>query len=229
MPLSKICDGKTDCYDGSDEENCDTIERFYQINFMYSHMHLLNSTSFTIHWSMPSTTKSANNTQATFEYLPSISLVNTTIWNNHTKWLLEREHSFNNLKPYTTYNVTVYVREKNSKKIAPPYFYLSVTTAELAPTPPVNVTVSQLNNSRVQVTWAPPGQTNGLLKEYTVYYRVQSIQIKPIKSVKVNSNELSIVLESNFEPNKTYEFWVCVIILIFFYIYLLIFKLKLID
>lgn len=68
--------------------------------------------------------------------------------------------------------------------------------------------MTQLNGSRVQVSWEPPKETYGILKEYTVYYRAQSINVLQAHSVKVSPHELSILLESNFEPNTTYEFWV---------------------
>lgn len=65
-----------------------------------------------------------------------------------------------------------------------------------------------MNNSRVQISWDPPKEAYGILKEYTVYYRAQTISVQQAHSVKVSPHEHSIVLESNFEPNTTYEYWV---------------------
>lgn len=76
------------------------------------------------------------------------------------------------------------------------------------PTEPINVKVNQLNNSRVHISWDPPKEAYGILKEYTVYYRAQTISVQQAHSVKVSPHEHSIVLESNFEPNTTYEYWV---------------------
>lgn len=68
--------------------------------------------------------------------------------------------------------------------------------------------MTQLNNSRVQISWDPPKEAYGILKEYTVYYRAQTISVQQAHSVKVSPQEHSIVLESHFEPNTTYEYWV---------------------
>lgn len=68
-----------------------------------------------------------------FEYLPSITEANTQNWMNHSQWLQSTQHRFIGLIPFTTYNVTVYVRQKNSKHIDSPYLYINVTTAEGKP------------------------------------------------------------------------------------------------
>lgn len=143
-----------------------------------------------------------------FDYLPSISLANTDDWSNFTKWIDNTQHRFENLTAFTTYNVTVYARMNGSDRVDPPYLYINVTTAEGVPTEPLNVNVTQMNGSRVKISWDPPLQPYGILKEYTVYYRVQSKNVQQAHSVKVSPQEHSIVLESNFEPNNTYEYWV---------------------
>lgn len=202
MPLSKLCNGKVDCYDGTDEENCNQTKRVYQIGFLFPYKRTLNATSFLIFWYMPI------NDNTIFEYLPSISIANTNAWTNHTTWIENTEHRFSNLKPFTTYNVTVFVRAKNTIHIEPPYMYINVTTAEGVPTEPLNVNATQLNGSRVKVSWDAPKESFGILKEYIVYYSIQTMNVFPANSVKVNPYERTIVLESNFEPNTTYAFWV---------------------
>lgn len=104
--------------------------------------------------------------------------------------------------------MTVYVRAKGNDHVDPPYLYIDVTTSEGVPTEPLNITATQLNGTRVQVSWEPPKETYGLLKEYVVYYRSQSISVQQAHSVRVSPDKTSIVLESNFEANTTYEFWV---------------------
>lgn len=146
--------------------------------------------------------------KVSFEYLPSISLAHKDKWTNHTAWIENTEHRFTNLTPFTSYNVTVYAREKMAQAVDPPYMFINVTTAESFPTEPLNIGVVQLNGSRVKVSWDPPKEPYGILREYTVYYRSQTINVQQAHSVKVSPHEHSIILESNFESNTTYEYWV---------------------
>lgn len=193
---------KIDCYDGSDEENCHGVKKVYQVGYLFPYKRTLNSSSFLVFWYMH------GGDGKLFEYLPSISKAGTNDWTNNTNWIEHTEFRFSNLTAYTTYNITVYVRVKGTDHVDPPYLSINVTTAEGMPTEPLNVTVKQLNGSRVQVSWDPPLEVFGVLKEYTVYYGIQSPNVHPVNSVKVSPQECSIALESNFEADTTYNFWV---------------------
>lgn len=202
FPESKRCDRKKDCYDGSDEENCEGFSKIYQVGYLFPYKRTLNSSSFLVFWYMQA------GDGKSFEYLPSISKAGTNKWTNHTSWIENTEFRFTNLTAYTTYNITVYVRVKGSQHVDPPYLTINVTTAEGMPQEPLNVNATQLNGSRVYVSWDPPKEVFGVLKEYTVYYGIQSSNVNPVNSVKVSPADRSIVLESNFEANSTYNFWV---------------------
>lgn len=185
--------------------SCESTNRpFVQVNYLLPYRRTLNATSFLVFWYTP---KSSNDFRK-FEYLPSISEANTNAWINHTGWSNDTQYRFSNLKPFTTYNVTVFARVEGSKSVDAPYLYINVTTDEGVPSPPLNVNVTQQNGSRVQVSWDAPNQAYGILKEYTVYYRPQTNSVQQASFVKVSPQEHSIVLESNFEPTTTYEYWV---------------------
>lgn len=72
----------------------------------------------------------------TFQYLPSIIEMsfNTSKWINGTngKWIDKNYFEFTNLKPYTEYNMTVYVRVVGSsnKDGYKPTQYLTARTSE---------------------------------------------------------------------------------------------------
>lgn len=122
FPLMKICDGARDCLSGKDEEDCDKKQRVYQVVSIGVNERTLNTTSFLIYWWI------AVPQNLTFEYLPSIFIKDS--WRNNTEWIESTEYRFNNLEPFTLYNVTVYVRIKGTKKEFVPYLYYEVATAE---------------------------------------------------------------------------------------------------
>uniref|UniRef100_A0A182QTE4 Sortilin-related receptor n=1 Tax=Anopheles farauti TaxID=69004 RepID=A0A182QTE4_9DIPT len=196
------CDGKPDCYDGKDEEDCvgNRKVRHYQVTQISVDQRSLNSTSFMIFWWIPLPTG------VTLEYLPSIYYNNE--WKNVSNWITETEYRFTNLKPYTTYKVTTYVRAKDQTKITPPYIYYEIATTEGIPSPPLSVSVVQQNGSRVQVSWEPPKEINGHLEGYTVNYRSQSKNVVPAQNVKVGASETSVIIDKDFKPHVVYEFWV---------------------
>lgn len=220
FPLMKICDGTRDCLKGEDEENCTKRQRVYQVGQIGVNERLLNSTSFQVYWwiSVPQ--------NMTFEFLPSIYIKG--VWHNHTEWIKNNDFRFSNLDPYTLYNVTVYVRITGTKKEFPPYRFYEVATAEggkiddtllqfnrnlcsfpfIVPSEPINVSVVQINGSRIQVSWSPPQKPNGHLEGYTVYHRPQLQSNANVQINRVGAAENSLIIESDFQGNITYEVWV---------------------
>ncbi|XP_052861860.1 sortilin-related receptor-like [Anopheles cruzii] len=196
------CDGKPACYDGTDEENCSGNRKgpHYQVTQISVDQRSLNSTSFLIYWWIPL------HANVTLEYLPSIYY--NKEWKNVTNWISQMEYRFTNLKPYTSYKVTTYVRVKNQPKITPPYIYYEIATTEGIPTPPLNVSVTQKNGSFVQVSWEPPKESNGRLEGYTVNFRSQSKNVLPAQTVKASITETSVIIDKEFKPDVVYEFWV---------------------
>ena len=48
----------------------------------------------------------------------------------------------------------------------------------VVPTPPINVTVADLNTTSIQISWTQPSSPNGVLLRYTLYYRPQRSTIQ---------------------------------------------------
>lgn len=76
------------------------------------------------------------------------------------------------------------------------------------PSEPFNVSAVQINGSRVQVSWSAPLNPNGHLEGYTVYHRPQVQSNANVQIVRVSAAELSLIIESDFQGNVTYEIWV---------------------
>ena len=204
-PLAMKCNNKSDCLDGADELDCsDKKDRVYQVVYIGIDERALNATNFLMYWwiSVPA--------NVIFEFLPSISQLGTQEWKNHTEWITGTEHKFTGLRPFTTYNVTVYVRVKGSSMVYPPYLYSNVTTAEGIPSPPQNVNVTQMNGSKVRVTWSPPKNASGVLTAYTVYYSPVATNAQPPQpqQVRRGPEDTFAVISSVFHGNTSYQFWV---------------------
>lgn len=200
LALSSYCDGRQDCFDGFDENNCDkNNSRVYQVMIMGMDERSTNATSLFLFWWMPIPTN------VTFEFLPSYALVDepNPKWTNATEWIQDTEYQFNGLEPYTSYNLTVYVRLKGqTTSVFPPFKYLVVRTGEGVPGPPWNVTVAQRNGTRVEVSWRRPLKPNGSITGYEVHVT------PPIPPLQYSLEKTSIVIDIPFEAGKNYSFWV---------------------
>ncbi|XP_026686698.1 sortilin-related receptor [Diaphorina citri] len=198
FPLSYMCDGKQECYDGTDEANCNvTKDKPYQVERLGLEKKV-DETGLQIHWSMH------DDKADSFEFLPSLCEVGTKDWINGT-WVRSNDYKFTNLKAYTLYNITVYVRKVNTTRVDPPSVYIQARTAEGVPTPPWNVTLTLLSSSKLRVKWAKSVHPNGILMEYSVYL---SPPLPPLEFV-VDSTQTETVIEyPQFKPNENYSIWV---------------------
>lgn len=201
-PLSVQCNNKMDCLDGTDELNCTAnTQRVYQVIYIGIEQRALNATNFVMYWWIPVPQ------DVILEYLPSLALAGDNHWQNHTAWITATEHRFTGLRPYTTYNVTVFVRVKGTDHVYTPYLYSNVTTAEGIPSPPLAVTVTQLNGSKVKLSWLPPKNASGVLTGYTVYYSPVATNAAPPQpqSVRRGAEDTSAVISSVFHGNTSYQ------------------------
>ncbi|XP_031844734.2 cytokine receptor domeless isoform X1 [Nomia melanderi] len=113
--------------------------------------------------------------------------LNTTIKDPHTI------HGIvTNLKPYTTYMLSVAVLTKNTEGLHSDPLYN--TTLEDAPTtPPQDVKVINVTNTTMFITWKPPDAMNGVLRYYEVYYnrdaqKVEEANHVELKNLMVHTN-----------------------------------------
>ena len=197
FPLASYCDGKPDCYDGTDESNCQRNTRVYQVLIMNIDERATNSSSLSLHWwiSQP------NN--VTFEFLPTIALAESNaVWTNASNWIQNTQYQFTDLKPYTRYNMTVYVRIKGTTVVFPPAKTLLAMTDEGIPSEPWDVKVHQKNGTRVEISWRPPTHPNGPLTGY------EGFITPPIPPMQYSLQKTSVVIDLAFEPGKNYSFWV---------------------
>lgn len=85
--------------------------------------HFTTSNSLAFYWASPR--------NLSLEYMPSICesrMINTCV--NKT-WISETNYKFTQLKPFTSYNMTVYVRLKDMPSIIyPSAYYVLSSTAE---------------------------------------------------------------------------------------------------
>lgn len=156
-----------------------------------------NASSLFLFWWMPIPTN------VTFEFLPSIAKAEAgATWTNASHWIEDTEYQFSSLSAYTRYNLTVYVKLKGQNLIFPPAKYLVVMTGEGVPSPPWNVTVSQKNGTKVEVSWRPPVLPNGPITGYEGYIT------PPIPPMQFSLQKTSVIIDIAFEAGKNYSFWV---------------------
>ncbi|KAL6422754.1 hypothetical protein ACFW04_010753 [Cataglyphis niger] len=198
FPLASYCDGHQDCFDGFDESNCEKNgTRVYQVLVMGVDERSINDSTLFLYWWMPIPSN------VTFEFLPSIArAIPGAKWTNASEWIEDTEYQFNNLEACTKYNLTVYVKVKGQSKVFPPAKYLVVRTGEGVPSEPWNVTVTQKNGTRVEVSWLPPQHPNGLIIGYQVYIT------PPIPPMEFSRQKTSAIIDMPFEAGKNYSFWI---------------------
>lgn len=202
-PLAARCDERADCIDGTDEMGCNGVQRVYQVLQMGVDERGINSSTLWLYWWLPSP-----NNQDRQMFLPSIALTNTTtpIWNNQT-WIDHMYYTFTDLRPYTEYNLTVWVKLEAMKdeEAFMPVKYFIAHTSEAVPKSPYNVTARQQNGSHVLVTWNPPHEPNGMLVGYDLCFSPP----KPAVTITLSDNHTtSHLLSSDFHGNTTYTFTV---------------------
>ncbi|KAF5282013.1 hypothetical protein FQA39_LY00537 [Lamprigera yunnana] len=197
QPLAYFCNGKHDCKDGFDERNCSSFTRVYQVLNMGIDEKTINESSMLLYWWIALPHK------ARLEFLPSIGIQNSGKFENQT-WTENTEFQFTNLKPFTKYNITVYVRLNDTNTVFPPAKYYIATTGEGIPSEPWNVTVEQKNGSNVLISWKKPVTPNGVIQSYEICWFPPEPPIK----LRLNDDSTAHSLNEGFQPNQKYSFYV---------------------
>lgn len=133
----------------------------------------VNSTYIDIGWSL-GCTDSVGVVQAyNVTYCPNPSGKDNPCEASHQQYTIINDTStsigrIKNLTPYTTYYIQIAPISKHGMGIfSDP---LQNVTSEDAPTPPLNVRISEITNNSMLVTWKPPLKMNGRLKNYVIKY-----------------------------------------------------------
>ncbi|XP_045481036.1 sortilin-related receptor-like isoform X2 [Harmonia axyridis] len=198
IPLSLKCDGRMDCSNGFDERNCDKVTRVYQVLQMGADEK--NATSVYFFWWMPLPSN------ISLDFMPSISKIDENKWLNMS-WTNESQFVFNDLKPFTHYNMTVYVRNTNTSVIFPPAKFMQATTKEGIPSEPYNITVKQVDSAHINISWNKPLSPNGIVEFYEIGMR--SLDPNFSRNLQIhNRTETDYLLEDDFVHNMTYSFFV---------------------
>jgi len=90
---------------------------------MFIDEHETTSNSLSLYWAAPK--------NLSFEYLPSICESRTPESCVNKTWVSATSYKFTSLKPYTAYNMTLFVRQKNvPNTIYSPAFFILASTSE---------------------------------------------------------------------------------------------------
>ena len=81
--------------------------------------------------------------------------------------------------------------------------YFNIFHFYIAPYPPLNVNANTINSTAVRVNWNPPDITNGIIRYYTVVYRLNDSSV----TMELNSTDVTVVV-SNLDPFNYYVFYV---------------------
>ncbi|XP_013882871.1 sortilin-related receptor [Austrofundulus limnaeus] len=193
------CDGFLDCSDHSDEDNCTSDSLAYKVQNLQWTPDFLGAVTLT--WSRPK-----NLPLNSCYFLIYYRLVGTQQWIIMETHSNKTSYKLTVLKPDTTYHVKVLTQ--CLRKLHKTNDMITIRTPEGLPDPPRNLQLTCDNDKdgTVQVSWSPPDNRHGLIREYIVEYSEDgSLDWMSQRSIKTSSevNEL--------QPDTLYKFRVAAV------------------
>lgn len=119
-------------------------------------------------------------------------------------WVNDTEYKFENLEPYTQYNITVYVRNLKNMDVYPPVMFHRCETRQGIPSEPRHVRVQQKNKYDVLISWDAPLYPRGIINGY----QINVVSKYDDRQYMTNDNETSEILSFSHKNNWTYTFTV---------------------
>ncbi len=112
------------------------------------------------------------------------------------------KYNVTNLKPYTLYNLTIFMRDQLDKKSDPST--VKIETIESIPSKVESIS-HNTTDTKVSLSWDLPKSSNGLLSGYKIYF--QKIT-EETKKYFFTSNETRNFTVTSLEPDTKYYYWI---------------------
>ncbi|XP_023207184.1 sortilin-related receptor isoform X2 [Xiphophorus maculatus] len=196
---SERCDGYLDCSDHSDEENCTMDTLAYKVQNLQWTPDF--SGAITLIWSRPKNLPSNS-----CYFLVHYRLVGMQEWTNMDTHSNKTSYKLAVLKPDTTYQVKVLTQCLN--KLHKTNEAITIRTPEGFPDPPRNLqlTCDSNEDGTVKVSWSPPDNRHGLIREYIVDYSEDKV---PDWTSQRSTKNITEVKE--LQPDTLYRFRVAAV------------------
>lgn len=192
-PSTTMCDGHMDCLDGTDEAHC---ELSVSVMGLATEPEEATATTLRVHWWIPDISSHD------LKYSPGYAVAGTDRW-NYLDWTNASDFTyvFRNLYPYTNYNLTLNVKDKDGTVHNTSRFAQGLT-APYYPSKPTIINVEQVER-KIRVSWTPPARPNGLLDSFIV-----TMTPGGREWFKNGGSATSITLDDIFLPKTRYTFTV---------------------
>ncbi|XP_059930371.1 sortilin-related receptor [Gadus macrocephalus] len=164
---SERCDGFLDCSDRSDEDNCTLEAQVYKVQNIQWTTDF--SGAITLTW-----TPSKRMPPENCAFLIYYRVVGIQEWSSMDTQSNKSSSRLTLLQPDTTYQLKVLTQCLS--KVHKSNDFITIRTPEGVPNPPKNLqlTCDNWEDGTVDVSWSPPDQAHGLIREYIVHYKENS-------------------------------------------------------